>query len=142
MTDPVAPAKFAHPDDVVARYVEGTFPADKAEWAQGRIEDVESILIGLVSSLAAPVDQIDPVRLRRVKALVVDKVLELYRNPKGRSSTTSGMDGFSATDQYRSSTTSQAIWFSKQELDSVRARKRKRRFGSVPVAPPWYARPC
>ena len=122
--------------------MEGVFPADKSDWAQRRIEDVESILIGLVSSLAAPVSEIESVRLRRIKALVVDKVLELYRNPKGRSSATASMDGFTETDQYRSTTTSQAIWFSKQELDSVRARTRKRRFGSVPVAPPWYARSC
>lgn len=138
MSPPVDPAKFTTVGDVTSRYVEGTFPSDKSSWVQARIVDVESMLIGLVPTLGTTlVDDIADDRLRRVVALVADKVLELYRNPRGAASQDQSMDGFSTSLTFRSSTTSQAIWFSVQELDSVRDRKAKRRpkFGTIPVGP-------
>lgn len=143
-TPPVAPAKFTHPDDVVARYVEGTFPADKTTWAQLRIEDVESDLIGLVPSLGTtPVGEIDPARLRRVKTLVVDKVLELYRNPDRKTSKSSTMDGFSEVSGYSQNRNGDrpAISFSQEELDRVRVKVKRSKFGTIPVGPPRYM-PC
>lgn len=144
MTSPVEPAKFTTVADVTSRYVEGDFPAGKAEWVQERIVDVESMLIGLVPSLGAPVGEIEDARRRRVVALVADKVLELYRNPRGAGARnkTSTMDGFSVSDNetFRDKTTSQAIWFSEQELNSVRKRKRRSDLRSIPVAP-WNV-PC
>lgn len=141
-TPPVAPAKFAHPDDVAARYVEGTFPEEKTAWAQLRIEDVEFDLIGLVPSLGAtPADEIDPARLRRVKTLVVDKVLELYRNPDRKTSKSSSMDGFSEVSGYSQNRSGDrpVIHFSEAELDKVRPpRARRRKFGTIPVGPPRY----
>jgi hypothetical protein len=147
MANPVAPAKFAAPSDVEARYIEGTWgqPAtrDWDAWAQERIEDVEAILIGLVPSLDATVVEIaaEPGganRLRNAKTLVVSKVLELRRNPTGAAQISQSMDGLSADFGTRSRATSQEVWFSEQELDSVRRRTVKRRIGMIPVGPgPW-----
>ena len=147
MANPVAPAKFAAPSDVEARYIEGTWaqPAttDWDAWAQKRIEDVEGQLIGLVPSLDATVEEIAAQpgganRLRNAKYLVVSKVLELRRNPTGSASVSQSMGPFDATFQARATTTSQEVWFSEQELDSVRRRTVKRRIGMIPVGPgPW-----
>ncbi|OCB09231.1 hypothetical protein A5717_26000 [Mycolicibacterium porcinum] len=140
---PTPPAKFTTPEDVAARYVDGTYPLEaKREWTQRRIVDVESSLIGLVPSLGTtPVDQLDPTRVLRVVALVADKVLDLYENPRGATSKTSGMDGFSETEQYRATTTSQKIWFSEQELASVRPPKKRRSQLGTFGAKPWGV-PC
>ncbi|MBU8830834.1 hypothetical protein [Mycolicibacterium goodii] len=140
---PIAPAKFTTPEDVRDRDATGNFPLEaKRAWAQKRIEDVESHLLGLVPSLAmTPVEQIDPARRRRVVALVADKVLDLYENPRGATSRTSGMDGFTETEQYRATTTSQKIWFSEQELASVRPPKRRRSPIGTFGAKPWGV-PC
>lgn len=136
---PVAPAKFTTVEDVKSRYVEGTFPTDRDTWVQLRIVDVESMLIGLVPSLGTtPVNDIAPDRRLRVVALVADKVLELYRNPRGAASADQSMLGLSASEHYRATTTSQAIWFSQQELDSVRPTgiRRRPRIGTW-MAAPW-----
>lgn len=140
---PTAPAKFTTPEDVAARYVDGNFPLEaKRAWVQQRIVDVESTLIGLVPSLGTtPVDQLDPARLRRVVALVADKVLDMYENPRGAYAKTSGMDGFSETEQLRQTTTSQKIWFSEQELASVRGQKQRRGPLGTFNAKPWGI-PC
>jgi hypothetical protein len=73
--------KFVEEADVTDRY-EGDFPSGRLTWLETRIDDVEADLILMVPSLGVPVDQIDPTRLQRVKALVADKILELYRNPE------------------------------------------------------------
>src|SRR4029078_10169917 len=107
------------------------------------IEDVEGQLIGLVPSLDATVEEIaaeprGPNRLRNAKSLVVGKVLELRRNPAGAAQINQSMDGFNADFGTRSRATSQEVWFSEQELDSVRRRTVKRRIGMIPVGPgPW-----
>lgn len=135
MTDPEEPALYAHPDDVADRYVEGTFPSTKTAWAQLRIEDVESILIGEVPDLASTVG-IDDARLRRVRTLVADKVLDLYRNPEGKSASTSTMEGLTETYQFRGSRSNEAITFTEAELNRVRPKRRARRqLGSYGVAP-------
>jgi hypothetical protein len=144
MSDPVDPARFTHPDDVSARWILGDWSAGDVnwdEWAQERIVDVEAELLGLVKSLQTFDPLTDPRRARAVKTLVVDKVMELRANPRGVASVNQGMDGFSASEQTRANTTSQAIWFSEQELDSVRVSVTRRRFGTIYVGPGPYACP-
>jgi hypothetical protein len=139
MADPVDPARFAHPEDVVARWIIGDWAmpdtVDWDAWAQERIVDVESELIGLVPSLATFDPASDPRRARAVKTLVVSKVMELRRNPTGVTAVTQSMGPLSATEQTRTATTSQEIWFSEQELDSVRLQRSRRRFGTIYVGP-------
>jgi hypothetical protein len=138
MADPVDPARFAHPEDVSARWIIGDWSAGETDWdvwAQERIVDVEAQLIGLVPSLATFDPATDPRRARAVKTLVVSKVMELRANPRGVSTISQNMDGFSASEQTRVATTSQEIWFSEQELDSVRAKVNRRRFGTIYVGP-------
>jgi hypothetical protein len=145
MTDPVDPARFAHPDDVSARWILGNWTApdttDWDAWAQERIVDVEAELLGLVKSLQTFDPATDPRRARAVKTLVVDKVTELRANPRGVANVNQSMDGFLASEQTRANTTSQAIWFSEQELDSVRVSVTRRRFGTIYVGPGPYACP-
>ncbi len=74
--------RFVEADDVKNRY-EGVIPDDRSTWLTTRIDDVEADLILMVPSLGVEdVDQIAPARLQKVKAVVADKVLELYRNPE------------------------------------------------------------
>jgi hypothetical protein len=138
MADPVDPARFAHPEDVSARWIIGDWTAGETDWdawAQERIVDVEAQLIGLVPSLATFDPATDPRRARAVKTLVVSKVMELRRNPNGVTAVTQSMGPLSATEQTRTATTSQETWFSEQELDSVRAKVNRRRFGTIYVGP-------
>lgn len=134
MTNPVAPAKFVHPDDVAARY-EGVIPAEKQARVQVLIEDVESTLIGLVPSLAVSANQVDPDRLLRVKALVCTKVLELYRNPDGASQTSQAMESMTVSRSYYRDTTRGAIFFTEAELRTVQLRTKRSKFGTVPIGP-------
>lgn len=140
MTDsPVSPAKFVHPNDVAARF-EGTIPSEQlATYPPARVQlligDVEAMLIGLVPSLAVSVDQIDPDRVRRVEALVCSKVLELYRNPGGASSETKTIDDVTATRSYWRDSDRGRIAFTPDELDSVRLRTRRQRFGTIFIDP-------
>ncbi|WP_458317113.1 hypothetical protein [Mycolicibacterium brisbanense] len=139
MTDPVAPAKFVHPDDIAARF-EGTIPAPQLVTnppgrVQLLIEDVESTLIGFVPSLAAPADQVDPDRLRRVKALVCAKVLQLYRNPDGANQVSQTMEQDTVSRSYYRDTMRGLVSFTPEELDGVRLRTKRSKFGTVPVAP-------
>lgn len=140
MTDtPVPPAKFVHPNDVATRF-EGTIPdeqltTDPAGRVQLLIGDVEAILIGLVPSLAASVDQIASDRVRRVQGLVCSKVLELYRNPGGASSESKTIDDVTATRSYWRDSDRGRIAFTPDELDGVRMRTRRQRFGTIFVDP-------
>lgn len=133
--------KFADPDDVSARY-EGTIPDDRREWVELRIADVESELMGQVPSLRKPLDQIaadssaagDPGRLDRVRALVCRKVLDLYRNPDGAAQKSQTMGDVSMTWS-RGGTGGPVATFTADELDGVRLKATRSRFGVATVAP-------
>lgn len=145
-------SKFAELEDVTSRF-EGEFPADRQDWAATRIGDVENALMGLVPSLRKTLDEIetdsaargDPGRLDRVKTLVADKVLDLFRNPDPRVVTTSQtMENDSVTRSLASRSGSArnnaqgstGIGFTEDELDSVRLRpKRRSKIGSIPISP-------
>lgn len=149
MTTPTS-LKFATDDDVADRF-EGKIPADRSEWVTTRIGDVENQLMGLVPSLRKPLADItadneaagDPGRLARVKALVCDKVLDLYRNPNkaiSSESQTFESDSFSRTYAGAWRGAASAISFTDAELDTVKLRKRRRGISIIPVAP-WGV-PC
>lgn len=122
---------FAKYDDVAGRY-EGTIPADRRDWVELRIDDVEAELTRLVPSLLR--DDITPDRKARATRLVADKVLELYRNPDGTTSRMSVMGPF--TDQRTGSkeTSSGKLVFTDEELASVRLTRRPR-IGTMQIAP-------
>lgn len=129
--------RFADGSDVAARY-EGEFPADRLVWVETRIDDVEAVLMGLVPSLTVTPDEIDEGRKNRVKALVCDKVLDLYRNPGrvNQQSTTSGP--YSESTTYLSGLARQGVGgisFSEDELKLVRLRTKRSNLGVVRVAP-------
>jgi hypothetical protein len=140
MTEPVAPAKFVHPDDIAARF-EGTIPDGQLQTnPPGRVQlligDVEATLIGLVPSLdVATITDIGEARVRRVEALVCSKVLELYRNPGGSSSESKTVDDVTTARSYWRDSDRGRISFTADELNGVRLRTRRSRFGTIPVAP-------
>lgn len=137
--------KFAEIEDVSGRY-EGELPEGLTEsggWVDLRIGDVESALMGQVPSLRKAIDQInadsaavgDPDRPNRIKVLVCEKVLDIYRNPGGASDSITTPDitiskSFGFQDRTRGK-----IAFSPAELDSVKLRRRRSNFGTVPVKP-------
>lgn len=74
-------------DDVQKRF-EGEMPTDRQAWVELRIEDAEAELIGFVPDLAN-VATVDEARKGRVRRLIADKILALYRNPDGALSISS-----------------------------------------------------
>ncbi len=150
MTQPSPDGKFTTQADVTGRF-EGTFPSNRLDWVTLRILDVEYELMGKVPSLRKPIDEIeadneavgDPDRLKRVRTLVADKVLDLYRNPGGpltqKSTTTPDI---TTSRAWSPDKTRGKVQFAPDELDSVRLRKRQARFRTVAVAPFMPARPC
>lgn len=130
--------RFAQVSDVTSRF-EGTFPRAREEWVDTRIDDVEGILMGLVPSLTASV--IAPDRLQRVKTLVCEKVLHLYRNPDGASQWTNTVDDVTESRSYGKSSTGASVSFTGAELRSVRVPRIKSRVGTIPVAR-WNPRRC
>lgn len=140
MTNPASP-KFATEDDVTERF-EGEFPSDRSDWVTLRIIDVENALMGLVPSLRKPLDEItaaseaigDPGRLNRVRALVADKVLDMFRNPDGARQTSQTMGELSESRSYGSGRGA-TITFSDAELALVKLRKKRSRVGTLHVAP-------
>jgi len=139
--------KFAEIDDVTGRY-EGAFPdgyAGSGGWIDLRIGDVESELMGQVPSLRKTLAEInadsaavgDPDRINRVKTLVCEKILDLYRNPRGATSQSTTTPDISITNSYGyfQDRTRGKIAFSPGELDSVKLKKRRSNFGTVHVAP-------
>jgi hypothetical protein len=130
---------FAQISDVANRYVEGTLPSNltvEDGWVDLRIKDVENELMGLVPSLdGANPDQLEPSRLGRVVALVSDKVLDLYRNPQRAKQLTQAMG-----DMNIGSTLSNGfdamIDFTDEELNRVRIRTQRARFGTA-ILTPW-----
>ncbi|MEW5810269.1 MAG: hypothetical protein AB1925_12530 [Actinomycetota bacterium] len=148
MTSPTEPAdgRFVTIDAVQARY-EGTIPSDRAARVKWRILDVENELIGLVPSLLTLDTDADPetpegIRVGRVRTLVIDKVLDLYRNPDRKTSKSSGMDGFTTTYGYsQNRDAGPGITFTEEELNRVRLPKKRRpRLGTLTAAP-WQV-PC
>lgn len=144
MTTPLPSLKFVTVDEAVARY-EGVFPTDRTAWLTWRLFDVENALMGLVPSLRKPIDAIesdseaagDPGRLDRVKSLIVDKALQIYRNPFGGavSQQMQMVDDVQESRTFRGTSTA-AIAFDDAELDQVRLRSRKRsKIGSIPIDP-------
>lgn len=129
--------KFADGTDVTNRY-EGEIPSERLAWVNTRVDDVEAVLMGLVPSLTVPLDQIDEGRAARVKALVCDKVLDLYRNP-GRvnsQSTTSGP--YSETTTFLSGLARAGVGgisFSDDELRMVRLRGKRSNLGVAHIKP-------
>lgn len=147
MTAPSPPesGKFVTHHEVAARF-EGTISESRIPWLKWRIVDVENELMGEVPSLRKSLVEItadsvavgDPGRPARVKTLVIEKVLDLYRNPDRKTSTTSGMDGFTETTGYSQHRNPDrpVIAFSEAELDRVRLPKRRRpKLGTYGVAP-------
>lgn len=150
MTDPQpTPGKFASRDDVTSRF-EGSIPSNRLAWVDLRIGDVESALMGKVPSLRKSIDDIeadntaadDEDRLNRVKILVADKVLDLYRHPDpGENQLTRTMPDITTSRTWSPDPTRGRVQFTADELDSVRLRKRQQRFMTIGVAPFLPTRP-
>jgi hypothetical protein len=143
MTAPTQ-GKFASQADVTGRF-EGTIASNRLPWVNLRIGDVESELMFQVPSLRKTVDEItaestvagDPDRLNRVKVLVCEKVLDLYRNPGGpttqHSTTTPDITisrAWAAGDPTRG-----RVQFTPAELDKVRVHTRRQKFRTIQVDP-------
>lgn len=145
MTDPQAPVegKFASLEDVTGRF-EGTFPSGRSAWARLRIGDVEQELMYQVPSLRKDLPTItaeseavgDPDRLDRVTRLVADKVLDMYRNPRGPQTQQSTVTpDITTTDSWSPDPTRGRVQFTPAELDSVRLLKPRQKFGSFMIVP-------
>jgi hypothetical protein len=126
--------KFAELGDVTARY-EGDFPTDRDDWAVLRIDDVEADLILMVPSLDVPIDQISPTRLQRVKALVADKVLELFRNPERLTQHTTTFGPLSEAMSYQNSRVSPKGYFTDNEVSTIRLRSKRSNLGVARIKP-------
>lgn len=124
---------FAEFTDVEAEF-EGVMPSSKETWVEAKIDAVESRLIGLVPSLTSLTAISDPARFGRVKHLVVEKVLQLFRNPTGATAQTAGP--FSSS--YSPSVSSGLIAFTAEELSTVRLRTKRANLGVAKLAP-WRA---
>lgn len=124
---------FANFPDVQAEF-EGVMPSSKSAWVEAKIDAVESRLIGLVPSLTSLTLVSDPARFGRVKHLVVEKVLQLFRNPAGATAQTAGP--FSSS--YSPTVSTGLITFSREELSTVRLRTKKANLGVAKLAP-WQA---
>ncbi|BDY33162.1 hypothetical protein [Mycolicibacterium mageritense] len=141
MTNPEpADGKFVNSAAVVAR-LEGKTPSTgRVTTIKWRILDVENELMGEVPSLRTiDLDSPDPavqIRIGRVRTLVIDKVLELYRNPDGASSKSQAMDGISTTRSYRDGS-GPGISFTEDELNRVRLPKPRRPKLGTYGARPW-----
>lgn len=104
---------YAQFSDVTDRY-EGEFPSDRQTWVEARIDDVEAELFGLVPALADDVSTDDPARAGRVRRLICEKILALYRNPDGALAVSSSSTmGSLAESQSRTLARSErGTWFS------------------------------
>lgn len=126
--------RFAELDDVTARY-EGDFPTDREDWVELRIDDVEADLILMVPSLE-DADQISPTRLARAKALVADKVLELYRNPERARTRTQGAGPYNeSVTTYDTGRSPVRGFFTDDEVATLRLRTRRSNLGVARVKP-------
>lgn len=138
--------KFVEPADVTDRY-EGDFPSDRATWLATRIDDVEADLILMVPSLdVTDVGQIAPARLQKVKALVADKVLELYRNPERARTRTETAGPYSDSTTFDSGSAATKGYFTDAEVANVRLHTKRSNLGVAHLKPsiprePLYPRP-
>lgn len=142
MTTPEPPeGKFVTVDEAEARY-EDVFPSERRQWLMWRIFDTENALMGLVPSLRKPLVDIiadstaagDPGRVDRVKSLVIEKALGMFRNPTGVQQYTQTVDDVTESRSFYKG--SVAIGFTEDELNQVRLRTRKRsKLGSIPIDP-------
>lgn len=151
MTAPTPPeGKFVTSDEAVARF-EGTFPSGRVLWLKWRIFDAENELMGKVKSLRKTIPEItadseavgDPGRLDRVKSLIIEKVLDLHRNPNRSTSVTSEMDGFRETVGFAQNRTPTrtGVSFTEDELSGIRLPKGRRpKIGTYGVRP--WGIPC
>lgn len=131
---------FAQISDVQTRDIEGLLVATDVSvttggWVDIRITDVENELIGLVPSLdGVTADQLDPIRAGRVKALVCDKVLDLCANPRRFKQLGQAMADINTTSTMSNSFDAM-IDFTDEELNRVRVRTQRARFGTAKVTP-------
>lgn len=125
--------RFADKDDVKAQF-EGVIASSRDAWVTAKIDLVESVLTGLVPSLASVTESTDPVRFARARLLVAAKTLEIYRNPAG--ATADAAVGQSVT--WNAAISTGRVSFTKQELATVRQRTRRLNLGTAKVAP-WRA---
>lgn len=146
-------SKFIDVKGVAARYEGGASAFDdcaRADTILQWIVDAESDLMGDVPSLRKSLDEIitesvqagDPGRLDRVRALIARKVLDRYRNPEGVTQVSQTLGEMSHSRTFGRGQTSAPSGrpagsgqFTAGELDSVRLRKRRGRFGIAEVAP-------
>jgi hypothetical protein len=129
--------KFVQPADVTDRY-EGDFPSGRTTWLTKRIDDVEADLILLVPSLNVDdVDQIGPTRLQKVKALVADKVLELYRNPERAKTRTQAAGPYNESTTYDTGNgkTPPKGYFTDAEVATLRLGRKRSNLGVAHVKP-------
>lgn len=124
--------RFADVSDVTDRF-EGTIPDDRLAWVGTRIDDVEAVLTGMVPSLEESDLVIGEARLARVKTLVCNKVLDLYRNPEQATQRTQTSGPYSEGVSFGRSVG--AGWFTKEELRSVRLRNRRANLGTTKLGP-------
>src|SRR5690349_9005777 len=97
----------------------------------------------MVPSLDEPVDQISPARLARAKALVADKVLDLFRNPQRARTRSEGAGPYSeSVTTFDSGKTPAKGYFTEDEVATLRLRSRRTNLGVARVKPflpanPW-----
>lgn len=129
-------ARFAARADVVSRY-EGEIPDNRLAWVDTRIEDVEAVLLGAVPSLAGLWEDIDDGRKARVKTLICEKVLDLYRNPARVNQQSTASGPYSESTTFLSGLAGQkgGISFTEDELKLVRLRTRRSNLGVARVKP-------
>lgn len=119
---------FADFADVALRYVEGDFPDDKQEWVEAKILDAEGWLTALIPSLLDPA-KTGAARSANAKSVVCEAVLRVYRNPGGFRS-----EGMETDNAARSSVTETGqLYFTPDELASVRLRAKRRGMGTIKV---------
>lgn len=136
-------AQFA---DVANRY-EGELPEDRRTWVELRIDDVEAELFGFVAALAEDVSTTDPPRAARVRRLVCEKVLALYRNPDGAVavSSSSTMGSFAEASSRTLAGVATGAWFSFTDDELIRVgyvkatsvKLRARHYDERRGCPPW-----
>lgn len=134
---------FAQIVDVQNRDVEGLLTSTATEsggWVDTRITDVENELMGLVPSLDGTTLQqvqdgaIEASRLGRIVSLVCDKVLDLYANPRRLKQLGQAMADINTTSTMSNSFDA-AIDFTEEELNRIRVRTQRARFGTAKVPP-------
>lgn len=136
--------RFVEPVDVTDRY-EGDFPSNRSTWLTKRIDDVEADLVLMVPSLdVEDVSQIAPARLQKVKALVADKILDLYRNPERARTFTQGAGPYNESRTYDNGKSVPKGYFTDEEVANLRLRKQRSNLGVAHIKPsiPGVWRSC